>query len=416
MAEKNYEKAISFFRKGLEFENISIEYPIQYYMLLENLSDSYRRIKDFKKAKEGLLIALKLKQEQNDFRRLSTSHNLLSMYYRDVNKPILSLHHVKKGLEYAKKTKYTLREVEALRLLSSSKLVSFKEANDYLKSYIHLKDSLFERQRRIKNQFAKIRYETGKKEKENTLLKIENKNNQLELEKEKQQKTIGFLLAVGSLLLLGVSFLVFKNRKKKLAFKAQLQKVEAREHERKQVAKSLHDEVAGDLRMLHQQLEKREQTDVAKKLNLIKNNVRNLSHQLSSISFEEVSFKEQLVNLVSDYFSPSCKISINGLNENNWAIVESSIKRTLYLSIRESLQNAHKHAQATTIKIWLNLDKKKAYLKIEDNGIGFNMQEKSRGIGLKNQIERVKELHGEIEIKSLVNKGTIVEIEIPIHV
>ena len=37
---------------------------------------------------------------------------------------------------------------------------------------------------------------------------------------------------------------------------------------------------------------------------------------------------------------------------------------------------------------------------IHDNGIGFNINETKKGIGLKNIFERVKELNGKIELKS----------------
>ena len=45
-------------------------------------------------------------------------------------------------------------------------------------------------------------------------------------------------------------------RRRKLLYQAQLERVQAREHERQQIAKSLHDEVAGDLRLLHQKIRK----------------------------------------------------------------------------------------------------------------------------------------------------------------
>jgi len=414
--EGNYEKAITFLKEGLDFDSIAVKYRSKYYLLVENLSDAYILQKKPEKAYQGLIAVNKLKFKNKDIKGLSTSHNLLSKYYYAIHNEEKAFRHAKKGLKYAKKSKHLLRETRALKLLAKSNMVSPKTANDYLKRYIFLTDSLYKRERAIRDQFAKIRYETGKKEKENTLLKNENDEKQIQLEQEKQQKTISFLLALGSLLLLGISVLVFKHRRKKMAFEAQLQKVEAREEERQQIAKALHDEVAGDLRLLHQQLEKEKQTTIAESLNAVKGNVRNLSHQLSSVSFDEVSFKDQLINLVSDYYSSGCKISLSGLKENNWSILENSIKRTVYLASRESVQNAHKYAKATQIKIWLSLDKNNAYLRIEDNGIGFNLSEKASGIGLKNQRERVQELGGNIEIVSRINKGTTIQIEIPIHV
>ena len=83
--------------------------------------------------------------------------------------------------------------LEALQNLSD--LTGDKQSKLYLNEYIILSDSLFQNERRLKNQFAKIRYETDKKEKENVILKTENQQKQAEILYHKQQKTIGWLAA-----------------------------------------------------------------------------------------------------------------------------------------------------------------------------------------------------------------------------
>jgi len=414
--EKNYEKAIELYNKALKMDSLELKYPELYSMVLDNQSSAYILSGELTNVLNRLKRANKTKRRINDIIGLSTNHQIQFDYYLKINDSKNALFHAKKALEYAKKSNYTRRETSLLFNLANSKIITPKEANNYLRRYIKMNDSILEHEKTLKNQFAKIRYETGKKEKENLALKIVNEKKQLEIEQEKQYKIISFLLAVGSILILGISFLVFKNKRKKVAFDTQLQKAEAREQEREQIVKSLHDEVAGDLRMLHQQLEKINQVEVANKLELVKNNIRNLSHQLSSVHFDEVTFKDQMINLISDYFSLECKISIKGLKENDWENIENPIKRTLYLSARESLQNAKKHTKATQINIELKQDKNNVYLVVEDNGVGFNFFEKSKGIGLKNQRERIEEINGKIEIKSTINKGTIIKTVIPIHV
>ena len=174
--------------------------------------------------------------------------------------------------------------------------------------------------------------------------------------------------------LLGLSFLVYRNRRKRLLFQSQLEKAEVREKERQQIAKSLHDEVAGDLRILHQKLENTQQFEEAKSLDSVKENVRNLSHQLSSVSFDEVSFKDQIINLISDYFSPSFKIKTSGIDVVNWEEIDNPIKRTLYLSIREAIQNTVKYAEASLVNLDFESVKKEVHLSIQDNGKGFDTQ------------------------------------------
>tara|TARA_R110002110_G_scaffold109074_3_gene272177 strand:+ start:13755 stop:15722 length:1968 start_codon:yes stop_codon:yes gene_type:complete len=414
--EKNYDKGIELFNKALKMDSLEFKSPKLYSLALDNLSSAYYSKGELTTVLNRLKLANKIKTRINNISGLSTNHNLQFSYYSKINDSKKALYHANKALEYAKESNFTRREAIILLQLANSNLINKKAANTYLQRYININDSIIEHEKTVKNQFARIRYETGKKEKENFTLKVENDKKQLEIEKEKQQKLISFLLAIGSLLILGISFLVFKNRRKKLAFETQLEKAEAREQERQQIAKSLHDEVAGDLRMLHQQLEKTNQVEVAKKLDVVKNNVRNLSHQLSSVRFNEVNFKDQIINLISDYFSLDCKIKVSGLNEFDSTNIESPIKRTLYLTLRESLQNANKYAKATQINIELNQTKNNVYLIIKDNGVGFDFSERANGIGLKNQKERIEEINGNIEIKSSINKGTTIKIEIPIHV
>ena len=402
--EKNYDKGIELFNKALKMDSLEFKSPKLYSLALDNLSSAYYSKGELTTVLNRLKLANKIKTRINNISGLSTNHNLQFSYYSKINDSKKALYHANKALEYAKESNFTRREAIILLQLANSNLINKKAANTYLQRYININDSIIEHEKTVKNQFARIRYETGKKEKENFTLKVENDKKQLEIEKEKQQKLISFLLAIGSLLILGISFLVFKNRRKKLAFETQLEKAEAREQERQQIAKSLHDEVAGDLRMLHQQLEKTNQVEVAKKLDVVKNNVRNLSHQLSSVRFNEVNFKDQIINLISDYFSLDCKIKVSGLNEFDWTNIESPIKRTLYLTLRESLQNANKYAKATQINIELNQTKNNVYLIIKDNGVGFDFSERANGIGLKNQKERIEEINGNIEIKSSIKE------------
>ncbi|AZJ33068.1 tetratricopeptide repeat protein [Tenacibaculum mesophilum] len=408
-----YKKAISLFKKGLSKDSIKEKYPIQYALLLENLAASNFLLGKKENVLKQYNEVLSIRKEENDFAELSTTHINLADYYKNLNQLKKAQHHSSEALKYAEQTHNNKKWLEALKNLSD--LTSGEQSKQYLEEYITLNDSLFQNERRLKNQFAKIRYETDKKEKENSVLKTENEKKQAEILQHKQQKTIGWLLFVLSLLLFGVGVLFYFNRKRKLLYQAQLERIQAREHERKQIAKSLHDEVAGDLRLLHRKLEKSNLLEEAQKLDAVKENVRNLSHQLSSVSFDKVSFKNQIINLVSDYFEPDFKIKVNGLQNYDWTTINNSIKRLLYLSIRESIQNCKKHAKASKITINFSVRKKYVHLGIIDNGIGFNTTVNKKGIGLQNLQERIEELNGKLTINSEVGKGTQTSIQIPLN-
>ena len=409
--EGNFKKASSLYKEGLSFDSIEIKYPRQYQNLLGNLSTLYFRQGKTKKAIEGYKIVLKSRVKSKNLYAQSVSHSLLTEAYLKNKQYVLAKKHANKGLELGKKTRNNEQVLECLNFLS--KLTKGEVAKKYLEEYIKLSDSLFTRERNLKNQFAKVRYETEKKDKENTGLKEENQKKQLELEREEQQKLIGWLIAGVSVLFLAFGFTVASNRRKKLLFASKLQQVEAREKERQQIAKSLHDEVAGDIRMLHLKLAKTNQFEEAKSLEGIKENVRNLSHQLSSESFDKVSFKDQIINLISDYFESNFKIKAEEIDSVNWKEINNSIKRTLFLSIRETIQNTKKHAGASEVILKFKETKKAINLVISDNGKGFVVKANKNGIGLKNLKERIEEINGTFIIESELEKGTTTIIETP---
>ncbi|KAB1160537.1 hypothetical protein F7018_01285 [Tenacibaculum aiptasiae] len=408
-----HKKATSYFKKGLAFDNIKKKYPKQYSMLLENLAYSNYQLKRKANVLSQYEEAIEIKKNINNINGASTTHINISNYYKDIKQNTKAKFHAYEALKYAKQTHNNNRWLEALENLSE--LTYGEESKQFLKEYISLNDSLFQKERLSKNQFAKIRYETGKKEKENAVLKTENEKKQAQIAYHQQQETIGWLTAASILLLLILSITFFLHRRRKLLYQAQLEAARARENERQQIAKSLHDEVAGDLRMLHQKLEKSNLLTEAKKLNNVKENVRNLSHQLSSVSFDEVSFKDQIINLVSDYFELDFKISVTGLQEYEWQEVNNPIKRLLYLGIRESIQNCKKYAQASKINIDLTIQKNYVLLNITDNGIGFDTKISKKGIGLRNLQERVEDLNGTLNISSKIGNGTKTNIQIPLN-
>ncbi|WP_299713116.1 ATP-binding protein [uncultured Tenacibaculum sp.] len=422
--QKEHNKAINYFLQGLSYsKNLKEENPLQYALLLESLTFSQYQLskKDFILEHLGtkdIIVkryeeVLSIRKNNNDLRSISTTHLNIANYYKDNKNRAKAKFHAKEALLSAKQTHNNERWLEALKLLSD--LSMGEQSKQFLEEYIKLNDSLFTEERKLKNQFAKIRYETGKKEEENISLKAENERRIIAFEKQRQQKIIGWLVATLSLLILLSSVSFFSFRRKKLLFQAQLQKIEVREKERRQIAKSLHDEVAGDLRMLHQKLAQSQLLVEAQKLEMVKDNVRNLSHQLSSISFEKVTFIDQIINLVSDYFEPNFRIRTHHLKKIDWTEVDNPIKRVLYLSIRESIQNCKKYAEATRMDISFKVYKKSVLLTIQDNGIGFDTNTSKKGIGLQNMQERVEELQGKLAISSELHKGTNIEIQVPLN-
>lgn len=91
----------------------------------------------------------------------------------------------------------------------------------------------------------------------------------------------------------------------------------------------------------------------------------------------------------------------------------------LYRVLQESLTNVTRHAQATRVDISLKADLEQAILLLEvrDNGRGISPAEmhKLNRFGLIGMRERVTLLGGTIDIRGAPDKGTIVDVSVPLE-
>lgn len=189
--------------------------------------------------------------------------------------------------------------------------------------------------------------------------------------------------------------------------------IEGREKERRQIAKSLHDEVVGDIAVLYRKLMRNNLIEESKQLEKLKEIFRNISHQLSSVCFDDIPFRDQVINLISDYFDSTFTIEVIGLDAIDWKNVNQAIKRVIFLSLRELIHNVDKHAGAVKAHIEFSNDFKNINIKISDDGMGFMVENKIPGIGLKNVRERVEEIGGVFSVESEFKKGTKLHIQTP---
>jgi signal transduction histidine kinase len=86
------------------------------------------------------------------------------------------------------------------------------------------------------------------------------------------------------------------------------------------------------------------------------------------------------------------------------------IQVALYRISQEALNNALKHAQATSVSIEYRATQDQIALSITDNGRGFNLEQVGGGIGLKSMRERVEKFGGEFKVTTGIEKGTTVSV------
>jgi ligand-binding sensor domain-containing protein/signal transduction histidine kinase len=90
-------------------------------------------------------------------------------------------------------------------------------------------------------------------------------------------------------------------------------------------------------------------------------------------------------------------------------------RHTLFLVTKEALHNAAKHSGATEVRLRVALDGSQMTLIIADNGRGFDRNDlKPDRNGLKNIEGRMRHLGGRAAIRSVLNRGTRVELTWPL--
>ena len=144
--------------------------------------------------------------------------------------------------------------------------------------------------------------------------------------------------------------------------------------------------------------------------------IRNLSHRLAPIFFENSTLYESFRLLLKN-FNVEDKYIIN-LYFND-TIKEYPLTRdmqlNLYRILQEQLRNIYKYAGATTIEVHLLIHKKNLKMRIADDGIGFDMHLVKEGIGLANMKRRTELFSGKFNILSSPGTGCEIIIEIPIQ-
>ncbi|MFJ7753629.1 sensor histidine kinase [Peribacillus muralis] len=95
--------------------------------------------------------------------------------------------------------------------------------------------------------------------------------------------------------------------------------------------------------------------------------------------------------------------------------LDKGIEDHLFRILQESISNTLRHAKASSLEVLLIVRDGLIIFRITDDGIGFNADDAKAGsYGLQNMHERAVELGGTMQLVSVPNKGTKLEVKIPL--
>jgi PAS domain S-box-containing protein len=203
------------------------------------------------------------------------------------------------------------------------------------------------------------------------------------------------------------------------------QLIASQETERMRIARELHDSLGQNLLLI----KNRAQLELAKaklpddlrgELQSISNlasqaiaEVRQISHDLLPSQLDTLGLTRVLQSLIENT-DESSPMAIGGKFDSVDDVFQREAATNIYRIVQESLNNILKHSRAKNARITLERDVHEVLLKIEDDGCGFKSSDGGKGLGLKNIAERVRMLGGKIKLDSEPDKGTRIEITIPI--
>jgi two-component system NarL family sensor kinase len=200
--------------------------------------------------------------------------------------------------------------------------------------------------------------------------------------------------------------------------------MEGQDAERKRIAAELHDNLGSilvTLNMYADALSNRtnpdEIKDVAARISKTTGTanalVRELSHSLDSGILKHFGL-ESAINQLFEAVNMSKRMEAqSSLSIESKLTNEQSIE--LYRIIQELLNNALKHSKGTLVRLDLSVLDTGINMIFEDNGVGFDGQISSSGLGLGSIKNRIERLSGSLEIASTSGKGTTFIADIPIR-
>ncbi len=307
------------------------------------------------------------------------------------------------------------------------KMEDYKSAHEILNKHNIIKDSINKNQLDKRITELEVKYETSQKEEE--------------IKNQTFLKKIFFVGAI--IILIPIAFLMilyYQKHKTQVSineYQKQINKqkvdvlikeqeltlienaVKTQKKEQERIGMELHDTIGGNLAFVKLKLSSLDKNNdyesLLKMLEETCDQIRDLSHDLIEEKIEKDSFTSTIINYVNEANVISGKkILFYPHPEEALNLIDDTIQIELFKIIQELLSNAIKHSKASEINIYINKYDESLKLIFEDNGVGFEADKKTDGIGISNIKNRIELLAGVMHVDSHLKRGAIFTIDIPI--
>lgn len=233
--------------------------------------------------------------------------------------------------------------------------------------------------------------------------------------------------AVGTLgvlvIAVGIGWITARRRLKRRIERMRLH--HARETERARIARDLHDDLGSrvtELSMIASLgLEEKDPERLAESLGEVSSKSRELVGSLDEIVWA-VNPSEDSLRSLTDYLTASAReflthagiaLRLDADHPPDGVVVESAVRHSIFLAVREALNNVVKHSRANTVRMSVKWRDPVLDIIIADNGRGLP-EEMHHGHGLENFHSRMADCGGTCAITNPESGGTQIHLAIPL--
>jgi signal transduction histidine kinase len=205
--------------------------------------------------------------------------------------------------------------------------------------------------------------------------------------------------------------------------------IQIQDSERRRVARDVHDGLGQYLvgvkmgidqlarRMVDDPVNRECVCEISMLLNRAITETRTISHLLHPPLLDEIGLESALA-VYTDGFGKRSGISVSLDVAPDLGRLDSEIETALFRVAQECLLNVHRHSNSATASIALRRNDGHVMLQVRDAGVGMTVSREDPGkaglgVGLLGIQERIHQLHGTLEIQSVLGDGTLVIAKVP---
>jgi PAS domain S-box-containing protein len=213
---------------------------------------------------------------------------------------------------------------------------------------------------------------------------------------------------------------------------ASVQIGQARESEQKRIARELHDDLGQQITALKMSVALREvelvqqvpqvyreqlisSAELGEQIDAMAVSLRRIASDLRPPLLDDLGL-EAALELMAEGFEHRYGVLARCLAGGEALCLSDLASISLYRVAQEALTNVARHAQANEVTISLSRDELYCYLRIQDDGVGFELAGTRRpeSFGLVGMNERIQQLGGTLSVESSPGTGVTVAAKLPL--